>query len=194
MSELLLQNVKRHISLSEQESAYFISNFRPVSVKKKQFLLQEGELCKFEGFILKGLFKVSHWDERGFEHILSFPREDWWVGDIDSFTNQSPSCYFIQALEDSDLLLINKEDKENLYHTLPKIERLFRIMGQKALIALHRRLSENLRKTAEKRYSDFVEKSPNLVQRLTNLQIAAYLGMSHEFVSTIRKKMFTKKY
>lgn len=193
MTEILLQNVKKHIVLSEEEEQYFASNFKPINIKKKQFLLQEGEICTFEGFVTKGLFKVCHLDERGLEHILSFPREDWWVGDIDSFTNQTPSYHFIQALEDSEVLIITKEDKEHLYNSLPKVEKLFRIMGQKALIASQRKMSESLRKTADQRYSDFIEKDPNLFQRLTNLQIAAYLGISHELISKIRKKIFFKK-
>lgn len=193
MFELLLQNVKKHISLSEEEAEYFVRNFKPINIKKKQFLLQEGKICRFEGFVTKGLFKFYHLDERGFEQILFFPREDWWVGDIDSFTNQKPSYYFIQALEDSEVLIITKEDKENLYDNLPKVEKLFRIMGQKALIELHRIMSDNLRKTAPQRYSEFIEKDPTLMQRLTNLQIAAYLGISHELVSKIRKKLSLKK-
>ncbi|WP_130734050.1 Crp/Fnr family transcriptional regulator [Flavobacterium sp. J27] len=193
METKLLQNVKKHIQLSEEEETYFVSYFKPISIQKKDFLLREGEICKFEGFVTKGLFKVCHYDEKGLEKIISFPREDWWVGDIDSFTNQKPSSYFIQALEDAEVLLISREDKENLYVNLPKVEKLFRIMGQKALIALQRRMSENLRKPAEERYSDFLEKYPQLLQRLTNLQIAAYLGVSHELLSKIRKKIVSKK-
>ena len=193
MTTLLKQNISKHISLSEKEAEEFSALFRPQTIPKKGYFLKEGDVCKFEGFVNKGLFKVYLIDEKGFEQILSFPREDWWIGDIDSFINQSPSHYFIQAIEHSEILVISKEDKERLYQNIPKVERLFRIMGQKSLIALHRRMSENLRKTADRRYIDFIEKNARLSQRLTNLQIASYLGISHEFVSKIRRKISLKK-
>jgi len=193
MTTLLKQNISKHISLSEKETEEFCAFFHPQTIRKKSHLLKEGDICKFEGFINKGLFKVYQVDEKGFEQILSFPREDWWIGDIDSFINQRPSHYFIEAIELSEILVISKEDKEKLYQNIPKVEKLFRIMGQKSLIALQRRMSENLRKTADQRYIDFIEKNAQLAQRLTNLHIAAYLGISHEFVSKIRRKISRKK-
>ncbi len=125
--------------------------------------------------------------------MLYFAVADWWVGDIDSFTNQVPARLFIEAVEDSEVLLISKEDKEELYETLPKVEKLFRIMGQKTIVALQHRMISNLSKTADERYIDYITKYPQIVQRLTNLQIAAYLGISHEFLSKIRKKIVQKK-
>lgn len=107
--------------------------------------------------------------------------------------NEKPSQLFIEAIEDSEVLLISKTDKELAYTNLPKIEKLFRIMAQKTHVALQRRMIDNLSKTADQRYQDFIEKYPQLFQRLTNLQIAAYLGISHEFFSKIRKKISLKK-
>ena len=101
--------------------------------------------------------------------------------------------FFIEALEDSEVLLITKNDKEFAYKNLPKVEKLFRVMTQKTHVALQRRMIDNLSKTADQRYIDFIEKYPQLFQRLTNLQIAAYLGISHEFLSKIRKKISQKK-
>ena len=160
-------------------------------VKKKSFLLQEGETCKFEGFVIKGLFRVYHVDQNGFENILYFAIENWWITDIDSFTNNTPSQLYIEALEDSEVLLISKKNKEFAYINLPQIEKLFRIMTQKTHVALQRRMIDNLSKTADQRYLDFIKKYPQLIQRLTNLQIAGYLGISHEFLSKIRKKIVT---
>ncbi len=151
--------------------------------------MEEGEICKFEGFVIKGLFRVYHIDKNGFENILYFAIENWWITDIDSFTNNKPSQLYIEALEDSEVLLISKKNKEFAYANLPQIEKLFRIMTQKTHVALQRRMIDNLSKTADRRYLDFIEKYPQLLQRLTNLQIAAYLGISHEFLSKIRKKI-----
>ncbi|NPA09924.1 MAG: Crp/Fnr family transcriptional regulator [Chlorobi bacterium] len=193
MTEIFKNNISQHITLSEDESAQFYSLFQKKTIKKRQFLLREGEICKFEGFVIKGLFKTYHIDSDGIEQILNFATEDWWITDIDSFTNELPSQLNIEALEDSEVLIISKKDKEFAYKNLPKIEKLFRVMTQKTHVALQRRMIDNLSKTADKRYTDFIEKYPQLYQRLTNVQIAAYLGISHEFVSRIRKKIVNKK-
>jgi len=142
--------------------------------------------------VTKGLFRVYHIDQNGFEQILYFAIENWWVADIDSFTNERPSQLYIEALEDSTVLLISKKDKEFAYANLPKVEKLFRVMTQKTHVALQRRMIDNLSKTADQRYLDFIEKYPNIYSRLTNLQVAAYLGISHEFLSKIRKKLAGK--
>jgi len=189
MKELLKQNISNHISISEDERDIFCGLFEHKFIKKKSFLLQEGETCKFEGFVIKGLFRVYYIDQNGFENILYFAMENWWVTDIDSFTNEKSSQLYIEALEDSEVLLISKKDKEFAYTNLPQIEKLFRIMTQKTHVALQRRMIDNLSKTADQRYLDFIAKYPQLLQRLTNLQIAAYLGISHEFLSKIRKKI-----
>jgi CRP-like cAMP-binding protein len=193
MTELLKYNISTHISLSEKEVDDFCGLFRYIEIKKKNFLLSEGEVCKFEGFVTKGLFRVYHVDTNGFEQVLYFATENWWITDIDSFTNEKLSQLFIEAIEDSEVLLISKENKEFAYEHLPKIEKLFRVMTQKTHIALQRRMIDNLSKNADQRYIDFIDKYPQLSQRLTNLQIAAYLGVSHEFLSKIRKKIATKK-
>ncbi len=104
-----------------------------------------------------------------------------------------PSQLFIEAIEDSEILVISKKDKEFAYSNLPQIEKLFRIMTQKTHVALQRRMIDNLSKTAEARYIDFSEKYPELVQRLSNIQIAAYLGITNVFLSNIRRKMALKK-
>lgn len=132
MKELLKQNISNHISISEDERDLFCDLFEHKLIKKKSFLLEEGETCRFEGFVVKGLFRVYHIDKNGFENILYFAMENWWITDIDSFTNEKPSQLYIEALEDSEVLLISKKDKEFAYTNLPKIEKLFRIMTQKA--------------------------------------------------------------
>ncbi|WDF78797.1 Crp/Fnr family transcriptional regulator [Mucilaginibacter sp. AW1-7] len=193
MTTLLKKNINTHISFSDAEMESFCDLFQHKTIKKKSFLLRGGEVCKFEGFVVKGLFRVYHIDKNGFEQILYFAMEDWWITDIDSFTNGLPSQLYIEALEDSEVLLISKKDKEFAYINLPKIEKLFRVMTQKTHVALQRRMIDNLGKTADQLYLDFIEKYPGLYQRLSNLQIAAYLGISHEFLSKIRRKIAGKK-
>ena len=193
MTSLLKQNIAQHIALSENETEAFCSLFQQKHIAKKSFLLRAGEVCKFEGFVTKGIFRVYHIDKDGAEQVLYFAIENWWITDIDSFTNEKPSQLFIEALEDSEVLLISKKDKEFAYTNLPKIEKLFRVMTQKTHVALQRRMIDNLSKTADQRYLDFIEKYPQFYQRLSNLQIAAYLGISHEFLSKIRNKIANKR-
>jgi CRP-like cAMP-binding protein len=189
MAELLRKNIARHISLTEEESEQFCHLFTPKIFKRKEYFLREGQVCLHEGFVTRGLFRVYHLDKNGFEQVLYFAPEDWWITDIDSFTNQKPSGLFIEALEDSELLIISKKDKDFAFGHQPKIEKLFRIMTQRTHVALQRRMIDNLSKTAEQRYQDFLIKYPLLYNRLSNIQIAAYLGISHEFLSKIRKKI-----
>jgi len=193
MTTLLQQNIAKHISLSEKDTEQFCNLFTPHCIKKKDFMLREGDTCRFEAFVTKGLFRIYHIDQNGCEQVLYFAMEDWWITDIDSFTNQRPSQLFIEALEDSEVLLISKKDKEFAYKNIPAVEKLFRIMTQKTHIALQRRMIDNLSKTADQRYIDFIEKYPHIAQRLSNIQVAAYLGISHEFLSKIRKKIALKK-
>jgi CRP-like cAMP-binding protein len=193
MSPLLKENIARHITLTEDEIHQFCSLFTPTIVKRKAYFLREGQVCQYEGFVTNGLFRVYHLDSNGFEQVLYFAAEDWWITDIDSFTNQKPSDLYIEALEDSELLTISKKDKDFAFEHQPKIEKLFRIMTQKTHVALQRRMIDNLSKTAEQRYQDFLIKYPHLFNRLSNIQIAAYLGISHEFLSKIRKKRAGKQ-
>lgn len=189
MFELLRKNVEKHVQISDADFERFCSCFSFHKISKKQFLLQAGQVCKFEGFVNKGCFRIYYLDENGFEQVLYFGIEDWWITDIDSFTNNVPSILNIEALEDSEVLLINPPNKQMLYDQLPVVEKLFRIMTQKAHVALQRRMISALSKNAEDRYIEFVAKYPQLERRLTQVQVAAYLGMSHEFLSKIRKKI-----
>lgn len=193
MTELLKNNIAAHISLSENEVEAFCNLFEQMLIPKRSFLLKEGEVCKFEGFVTKGLFRVFHIDKNGNEQILYFAMENWWITDIDSFTNEKPSQLFIEALEDSEVFVISKTDKEFAYTNLPKIEKLFRVMTQKTHVALQRRMIDNLSKTAEDRYLEFAQRYPQLIQRLSNIQVAAYLGITNVFLSNIRKKIALKK-
>lgn len=189
MYTLLRENIAKHIHLTDEEFEQFSAPFYLQLVQKKQMLLREGEICKFEGFVNKGCLRVFYLDESGFENVLYFAIEGWWITDIDSFTNQSPSILNIEALEDSEILMISYPHKSILYDTLPKVEKLYRIMTQKTHAALQCRMISSLSKTADKRYLEFVKKYPQLEQRLSQQQVAAYLGISHEFLSKIRKKV-----
>ncbi|AQX02217.1 hypothetical protein BBD32_12460 [Elizabethkingia anophelis] len=189
MYSLLYKNTTQHIQLSEEEFMQFSFFFQLKDFKKGSCLLREGNYCDFEGFVVKGCFKVYFSNMDGSEQILYFAIESWWITDLDSLINNVPSILNIEALEDSEVLMIKKKDKNHLYQTMPKVEKLFRIMNQQSSIALQRRILSLMNKSAIERYQEFLTKYPTLGQRLTQQQIASYLGISHEFLSKIRRKI-----
>ena len=178
---------------TEEELQIFDDLLEPKFVKKKTFLLQEGEICNFEAYVVKGCIRTYYIDENGFEVILQFAIEDWWVSDIASFYEQSPSRLFIETLEDCDLLTFNYETKEELLTRVPKFERMFRLMLQRNLAATQNRLINTISKTAQEKYLDFIERYPTIPQRVPQHYIAAYLGISPEFLSKVRTKMAKHK-
>lgn len=191
--ELLKKNFRRYIELTPGELDTIATYYQEKKIGKGEYALKRGEICRFEGYVVEGCFKISVMDEKGDEKVLYFAARDWWVMEIDSFANQTASDLDIQALEDSTLLVISREDKERLYHEIPKVERLFRLMSQKAVTAWQRRLIRNHTMNAEDRYHHFVTTYPEITELVTNKLIASYLGITQEFVSVIRKRRSMKK-
>lgn len=191
-TELILKNVTKHIQLDKAEADYFVSLLQHKTIPRKGFLLRQGEICKTENFITNGCLRTYSLDDNGFEHIVLFGIEDWWVGDLYSFLTQSPASYFIDALEDTEVLQISKPNLDKLYEKVPKFERFFRIILQNAFIAQQDRINQNLSFTAEQRYIQFINKYPQLEQRISQKQVAAYLGMTPVFLSMLRKKLASK--
>lgn len=192
MTESLKKHIRQYIEISDEKLERYCSAFRVKKLKKKDFLLKEGDICEAEGFVVNGCFKVFRTDKNADEQILYFGVEDWWVSDIDSFINQIPSQLNIQALEDSEILLISKKDKDRFYREIHEIESLMRLKFQMSIIALQRRIIDNLSKPSDERYQDFLKEYPQIAHRLTNIQIAAYLGVTPEFISRIRRKIVSR--
>lgn len=192
MVELILKNISKHLVLSAEEVNYFTSLLKPKRLRKKQFLLEEGEVCKYECFVNSGCLRMYTLNEKGQEHILQFATTDWWIGDQYSFITGLPSAYFIDALEESEVLLIEKNNLEQLYIQVPKFERFFRIAFQNSYVALQRRILSGLSQTAEEKYLDFVNRYPDLEQKIPQHQVASYLGITPESLSRIRKQLAGK--
>ncbi|WP_289036925.1 Crp/Fnr family transcriptional regulator [uncultured Zobellia sp.] len=187
--DLLIKHIEKNAQLSKAEQEVFCSFFHTKSIERKEFLLQQGQVCKFEGFVTEGCFRVFTLDKKGNENTLYFAVKDWWLMDIDSFMNQIPSDLNIEAIEDSKILLINRQDKLALYNSLPVAEKIFRIMFQKGLVSWQRRLVRNHCLTAKERYLHFIQTYPEISSKLTDKQIAGYLGIRHEFLSKIKKSV-----
>jgi len=192
MFDQLDASVAKYVSLNEEERHLFHSFFKHRKVKKKQFLLQEGEVCTFEAYILKGCMRLYFIDKEGVETILYFAMENWWVSDLISFMDQQPSNQFIETLEDCELLLLDYRAKTTLLEKLPQMEKYYRNLLQRSLGVLQQRFYASVTQTAEERYKTFIEKYPQLVQRVPQHQIARYLGVSPEFLSKVKSSLYKK--
>ena len=184
--------VAKYIHLSGEETAFFHSLLKHRHVRKKNFLLQEGEICDFEAFILKGCIRSYYLDKEGVETILLFAVEEWWVSDLTSFSERKPSNLFIETLEDSDLLCIDYAAKALLFEKVPAFERMFRLLVQRSLSVVQQRFFAAVSQTAEARYLHFLETYPLIAQRVPQHQIARYIGVSPEFLSKVRSTMYRK--
>ena len=183
---LILKNVAKHISLNEEETAFFIALLEQEEIAKKDFILKEGQLCKNISYVHSGTLRAYYVDKDGRESTIMFAVTDWWITDMFCFINQLPAMLYIEALEQSTILQLSKNNFDTLCNSVPRFERFFRIIMQNAYIREQLRVLENLSLTAEERYNNFLEKYPQMVQQVTQKQIASYLGITPEFLSTIR--------
>lgn len=193
MHEALLKNIADFIDLTLEEKEYFISVLQTKKIRKRQYHVQAGDTCRYECYVVKGCLRQYYVDETGMEHTIMFAIEDWWTSDMYGLITGKPALTNIEAMEDSELLLIEKNDFEELLAKVPKFERLFRIKLQRAFIAHQRRIIENMSMPAEQRYLNFIEQFPAMEQRLPLKHIASYLGITPESLSRIRKQLAEKK-
>lgn len=188
-TKALIDYFENFLPLNEEEKSIVEVYFKERRIKRRQFILQEGDVCRHNTFIVEGCFRMYHVDEKGKEHNLQFAIENWWVGDIGSFHSEKPSRLHIEAIENSIILQCKKEDQLKLFVDHPKFNRIFRVLAENAMVSLQNRILLNISSTAEERYLDFVERFPHFFNRISNVQIASYLGVTPEFLSAIRRKI-----
>src|ERR1700737_3595080 len=158
---LLLDHVSKHITLTEEEQLYFTSLLNIKKLKKKQYLIQEGDISKGPAFVTKGLLRSYSLDKNGFEHIIQFAPPRWWIGDMYSVINQQPGRLYIDAIDDSEIIWLWKSDLDKLYNRIPKFERFFRILAENSVIAYQNRLISYLSLPAIERYKRFCLQYPS---------------------------------
>lgn len=193
MSSLLLDHVRRIIELTPEEEAYFTSLLKRRTIKKRQYLVQAGEPSKYDSFVTKGCLRATYTRPDGQEYIVQFAIEGWWIGDVDSFLTGEPATYDVEALEDSELLQLDYPSLEGLFKLVPKFERYFRLIFQRSYVHLQRRILAGLSQTAEERYLDFAQRYPDILRRVPQYQVAAYLGITPEFLSQLRQRLAARK-
>ncbi|MBK8966862.1 MAG: Crp/Fnr family transcriptional regulator [Lewinellaceae bacterium] len=189
MYERLKANLNRHIKLDDEAFDLLRKNLVAKTYKKDSHLIQSGHICKYTYFVHKGLLRLYDINEKGLEKNTLFAIEEWWVSDLYSFHSQKPGNYFLQALEDTEVLQLSKHAMENLLLQIPKLERFFRILHINAFIAQQERVMFMISKTAEERYRDFIQKYPDAEQRIPQKQIASYLGITPEFLSRMKANL-----
>jgi CRP-like cAMP-binding protein len=192
MYDLILSNVAKHIQLTNDEIAYFTSILKVRKIRKRQYLLQAGDISLYENFVNKGCLRAYTIDPQGEEHIVMFALEGWWVSDLYSFLTNTPATQNIDALEDSEVFSIERSDLDMLYEKVPKFNKLFLKLLQNAFVAHQRRIIASISQTAEEQYLDFIKRYPSIEQRVPQHQIASYLGISPETISRIRKNQSRK--
>src|SRR6187399_248516 len=191
--DLILQNIAKHISLSPEEEDHFISLLVYKEVPKKTTILSEGQLCNQLSYIHSGALRSYCLDKNGKESTIMFAMSDWWLTDMYCFLNESPSMTFIETIGDSCVLNLHKKNFDQLFTAIPKFEHFFRILMQNAYTREQLRTIETLTLDAEERYARFINKYPQIAGKVTQKQIASYLGITPEFLSVIRKKYLHKK-
>jgi len=186
--DLILKNISKHIQLEASEVTYFTSLLEHKTIPTKSYIQKENQPCNYLTFVNSGILRAYFLNKEGKESTIMFALKDWWVTDMHCFEHKLPAMLNIVAIEKSELLQISKTNLDTLLKEVPKFERFFRIIFQKAYIREQLRVIENLSLTAAERYENFANKYPQIIQQVTQKQIATYLGITPEFLSVIRNK------
>ncbi len=192
MFSLLRTHIEKRVSLTDKEFAISSKFFATKKLKKHQFFLNEGDICRHIIFVNSGCLRKYTIDNKGAEHIIQFAIEDWWVSDLHSFFSGMPATFNIDAWQDSDVLLLEKSAREQLLNTCPKMERFFRLQIESGFVAAQQRIVDSLADSAEERYLKFIRTYPKLFEQVPQNQIASYLGITPQSLSRIRKELTQK--
>lgn len=191
--QLLLDNFKNFVNLTHEEEELILKHTTERYFKRGDFLNSEGEVNRFTNFILKGSARVYYIEPNGHEHVVQLGISKWWIGDFPSFITQTKASMFTEALERTEVLAFSYDQLQQVYEAVPKMERFFRLLVQNAYGSFHRRVLQSLSLDAEQRYLAFRNAYPEMDLQISQKHIASYLGMSPEFLSTLKKRIVEKE-
>ncbi|AJR03944.1 Crp/Fnr family transcriptional regulator [Siansivirga zeaxanthinifaciens] len=189
----LIIYINNYISLSDKDIALLEDKLFIRKYLKGQYIVQQGDVCKYSCYVLEGCTKTFYLDKEGQEHILMFSIEDWWSSDIGSFITQSPADFNVQCLENTEVVVFAEDIIEELYEKIPALERFFRKIIEKAFVASQKRIVRNFSLTAKEQYLFFREQYPLIEQRIPQYMIASYLGITKEFLSKIKSQLIQEQ-
>jgi CRP-like cAMP-binding protein len=187
-----LEYIKPYISLTSEEEKLLMTKVVVRNYLKNQYIVQQGDVCKSANFIISGCTKTFYIDLEGNEHVVMFSVEDWWASDLGSFITQAPADFNVQCLENTQLIQFSYENLEELYVQIPKLERLFRKIIERAFVASQKRIIRNFSLDAKERYIIFKNTYPKIDKRVPQYLIASYLGITKEFFSKIKSQLVQK--
>ena len=190
--ETILENIAKHVVLTKKQQDLFISKTETKQFKTKTILLSAGEVATCTYFVNSGILRSFNINDNIIEHVLHFACEGWWIGDMYSYISEKPGNLFIEVLEDAEVVIITKENQQQLYQEIPKLERFFRILAENSLVAHQERLMDNLSLTTEERFEKFCSKYPTLIQKVPQKHIASYIGVTPEFFSKMKARLLKK--
>lgn len=188
-SELLLRNLSRHASFLPAERALIAAAFTPVAYSRREVLLREGDVANHTYYVADGCVRLYYRHEAGTVHVLQFATEDWWVTDLHSYLNAEPSRLCIDALENSLVLQAPHDLFNELLQAVPALDRAFRILAQRGMAAMQQRIVDSMSQSALERYLSFRRQYGVLESRLPQNQIASFIGVTPEFLSTLRRRL-----
>jgi CRP-like cAMP-binding protein len=188
-AQALINYMNRVINLTPEEEEILISKITHRKYLKGQYLLQQGDICRFSGFIISGCTKTFFIDDQGQEHVIMFSIEDWWASDMGSFISQKPADLNVQCLENTEIISLSYDSQRELLEEIPKLERFFRIIIERAFVSSQKRIVRNFTMTAKERYLFFRSQYPQIEQRIPQYLIASYLGITKEFLSKTKKEL-----
>ena len=192
MSAQLIQHFREFTVIKDDDVDPILAFFKKIQVRKKENLLDNGKVCRSNYFVVKGCLRMFFIGEKGVEQTTQFAIENWWIADYMSYQTQGPSDFCIQAVEKTELMVIDFHDQERLMAEFPAMERYFRMVYQKANAASQRRVKFMYDYSKEEQYHLFNNNFPEFTQRIPQYLLASYLGFTPEYLSEIRKKAFLK--
>lgn len=192
MYEVFKAYLDSKISLNEEQHEWIYSKSVVKKLRKKQYLLQEGDIWKYHSFVSKGLVRTYSVDEKGIEHIIAFAMENWWTGDRESLLSGQPSRFNIDSIEDSEIVLFEKEKFEAICREIPAFNDMVNILIDRSFVASQKRIHDGISTPVEERYANFVQRYPFFAARVPQNMIASYLGMTRETLSRVRHKAAKK--
>ena len=186
---IFIDFINKYVDLNKSEVKRILELVSIRKYLKGQYVVQQGDVCKYSGFVISGCTRTFYVDDNGEEHIVMFSMENWWASEIGSFVSQKPSDYNVQCIENTELIQLSFEDQETLFKEVPKLERFFRLILEQAFVASQKRIVSSFSLSAKDQYLQFTQQYPKLEKRIPQYMVASYLGITKEFLSKLKNQL-----